>query len=193
MGAGATTQIREQQAADAPAVARVLAAAFADEPAVVGLEAALARRPDSTGFVAVADGEVVGHVRITRGWVDAPERAVDVMVLSPLSVAPARQRRGIGEALAARAVAEADARGAPAILLEGDPGYYSRLGWAPAADLGITPPSPRIPSAACQVVRLAGYEPWMRGPLVYADAFWEHDCVGLRGEDLARVRAALGE
>ncbi len=143
--------------------------------------------------MAVVDGEVVGHVRITRGWVDAPERAVEVMVLSPLSVAPARQRQGIGEALAARAVAEADDRGAPAILLEGDPGYYSRLGWGPAADLGITPPSPRIPAAACQVVRLAAYEPWMRGPLVYADTFWEHDCVGLRGEDLARVRAALGE
>ena len=142
----AQTHIRAQLPADAPAVARVLAEAFVDEPAVVGLEAALATRPDSAGFVAVVDGEVVGLVRITRGWVDAPERTVEVMVLSPLSVAPARQRQGIGEALAARAVAEADSRGAPAILLEGDPGYYARLGWGPAADLGAAQHPPSTPT-----------------------------------------------
>lgn len=184
--------IRPQEPFDASAVAVVLSAAFAGEPEVVTLEPALAARPDSAGFVAVADGEIIGHVRITRGWVDADEALVAVQVLSPLSVSPEHQGRGIGRALVARAIDEAAQRGAPAILLEGDPGYYSRLGWRPAAELGITPPSSRIPAAACQAVRLPAYEAWMRGRLVYADTFWEHDTVGLRGEDLANAVSRLG-
>ena len=31
-----------------------------------------------------------------------------------------------------------------------------------------------------------------RGRLVYADTFWEHDCVGLRGPRLVEVNEALG-
>ena len=176
--------IRDQRPGDAPAVQSVLASAFGDEPEVQGLEAALDQRSDSRGFVAEAAGEIVGHVRLTRGWVDAPDRLVTVLVLSPLSVAPARQREGIGRALVAHALDEAERDGAPAVFLEGDPAYYSRLGWRPAAEAGVTPPSERIPQAACQVITLGGYEPWMRGRLVYADTFWAHDCVGLRGEAL---------
>jgi len=184
--------IRAQSADDAAGVRRLLADAFAAEPEVVGLEEALAQRGDSHGFVAVVDGSIAGHVRLTRGWVDAPEALVSVLVLGPLSVAPALQGRGVGRSLVSFALAEAERLGAPAVLLEGDPGYYAHLGWRPASDLGITPPSDRIPAPACQAVALPAYEPWMRGRLVYADTFWEHDCVGLRGPRLDEVNEALG-
>jgi len=165
-------------------VEALLLDAFADEPEVAGLESALAARPDSIGFVAEIGGEVVGHVRLTRGWVDAPEALVSVLVLSPLSVRRDHQRQGLGRALVSHAIAEAERLGEPAVFLEGDPGYYSRLGWRPAVEIGVTAPSDRIPAPACQVVTLGSYEPWMRGRLVYADTFWAHDCVGLRGEAL---------
>lgn len=185
--------VRSQLPADAADVQRLLAMAFADEPEVVGLEAALAARADSRGFVAEVDRRIVGHVRLTRGWVDAPERLVTVQVLSPLSVEPARQRQGIGRMLVGHALGEAERMGAPAVFLEGDPGYYSRLGWRPAAELGVSAPSERIPAPGCQVVALPGYEPWIRGRLVYADTFWELDCVGLRGEVLTEARMALAD
>jgi putative acetyltransferase len=184
--------IRPALPADARDVQRLLIAAFADEPEVAGLETALAAREDSRSFVAEIDGGIVGHVRLTRGWVDAPERLVTVQVLSPLSVEPARQRQGIGRMLVAHALGEAERMGAPAVFLEGDPGYYSRLGWRPAAELGVSAPSERIPAPACQAVALSAYEPWMSGRLVYADTFWALDCVGLRGQMLAEARAALG-
>ena len=160
-------------------------------PEVVDLEEALAQRADSTGFVALVDGRAVGHVRLTRGWIDAEARLVEVLDLSPLSVAPEWQRRGIGRALVARAVAEAKRAGVPAVFLEGDPAYYVRLGWRSASELGVTPPSARIPEPAFQAVPLPGWEPSMRGALVYADTFWAFDCVGLRGDRLARARASL--
>ena len=188
-----TVAIRTQQPADAAAVGRVLGEAFFGEPEVIALEAALAARSDSVGFVAELDGRVVGHVRLTRSWIDADSSLVDVLVLSPLSVLPELQRRGIGAALVARAVEEAEARAAPAVFLEGSPRYYSRLGWRPAGELGVTPPSVRIPAPAFQAVRLSRWEDWMHGALVYAEPFWAHDCVGLRGERLAASRTPAHE
>ena len=148
-------------------------------------------RLDSFGFVAVVEGQIVGHVRVTRGWIDAELRLVDILVLSPLSVMPAFQRRGIGAALTRHAVEQADSMGAPAVFLEGSPEFYSRLGWQPAAELGVTPPSVRIPAPAFQAVRLGRWEDWMRGALVYAEPFWANDCVGLRGERLRATRERL--
>ncbi len=191
MSAPINTAIRRQVPADAVAISDVIGGAFEAEPEVVALEEALAQRSDSTGYVALVDDRVVGHVRLTRGWVDAEARLVEVLVLSPLSVAPEWQGRGIGRAVVAHAVEEARRAGVPAVFLEGDPAYYARLGWRPASELGVTPPSDRIPEPACQAIPLPGWEPSMGGALVYADTFWALDCVGLRGDRLARARSTL--
>jgi putative acetyltransferase len=184
--------VRPQEPADVDAVRDLLTRAFVREPNVVALEATLETRTDSFGFVAEHDGGVVGHVRLTRGWIDAERRLVEVLVLSPLSVAPERQRQGIGRRLCAYAVERAEALRAPAVFLEGSPRYYSRLGWRPATELGVTPPSVRIPPAAFQAVGLPGWEAWMSGALVYPEPFWSHDCVGLRGAALADARRPTG-
>ena len=140
------------------------------------------RRTGAARAELVADdaGRLAGHVLLSRGWIDAAPRLVEVLVLSPLAVAPAAQRRGVGGALVAAALATAAARSAPAVFLEGDPAYYARFGFAAARPLGFLPPSERIPDAGFQVHLLDGHEPWMTGPLVYPDAFWTMDCVGLR-------------
>jgi putative acetyltransferase len=135
---------------------------------------------DGLSMVAEDAGEVVGHVMLTRSLLDAPSRLVEVQVLSPLAVLPARQREGIGSALVRRALRLAAERSVPVVFLEGSPGYYSRLGFAPGAEQGFRKPSLRIPDPAFQAVRLPAYRPWMTGTLVYAEAFWRHDAVGLR-------------
>ena len=193
MNSAVDVAIRRQAPEDAAAVRDVVGRAFGAHDDVVDLEEALAQRADSSGFVALIGDQVVGHVRLTRGWIDAEERLVEVLVLSPLSVVPEWQRRGIGRTLVAHALAEAKRAGVPALFLEGDPAYYARLGWRPASELGVTPPSNRIPKPACQAVELRGWEPSMSGALVYADTFWAFDCVGLRGDRLARTRASLGD
>ena len=129
-----------------------------------------------------ARGErVVGHVHLSISWVDAPDRLIEVLTLSPLAVAPARQRQGIGAALVNGAVEAADELGVPVVFLEGNPAYYGRLGWRPAGVLGFGRPSVRIPAEAFQAVPLSTYDPaTMRGPVIYNDTFWSHDLVGLR-------------
>jgi len=184
--------VRRQRGDDAAAVRDVLTAAFADTGQVAGLAEALRARTDRQGsLVAVeqavdaGDDEgvdrVVGAVHLSISWVDAPTRLVEVLTLSPLAVAPAYQRRGVGAALAGAAVAAAGELQAPLVILEGDPRYYGRLGWRPASGLGFTRPSVRIPDAGFQVFPLASYDPaTMSGALVYNDTFWSLDFVGLR-------------
>jgi putative acetyltransferase len=131
-------------------------------------------------LIAEQDGQIVGHVMFTRSLLDAPRRLVEVHVLSPLAVMPDHHRRGIGSALVRRGLKVLADRAVPLVFLEGDPGYYSRFGFAPGCDLGFRKPSLRIPDAAFQAIRLPEYEQWMTGTLVYAEPFWRHDLVGRR-------------
>lgn len=181
MTTGEPSAVRTEAAADLDAVRSVVAAAFGAEP-VSELLDGLRRSTAWLGLSLVAEsaGEVVGHVSLTRGWVDAPRRLVEVLVLSPLSVRPDRQRRGIGGALVETALRAAAEHGEPLVFLEGSPRYYPRFGFVPGESLGFSAPSVRIPAPAFQVFPLPSYQAWMRGALVYPDVFWRHDAVGLR-------------
>jgi putative acetyltransferase len=131
-------------------------------------------------LVAAREGRVVAHALFSPGLLDAPDRLVGVQILGPVAVRPAVQGKGVGTALIGRGIASVGVIGAPAVFVEGDPGYYRRFGFVPAGPLGFRKPSLRIPDAAFQVITLAAYEPSMTGTLVYPQAFWHHDAVGLR-------------
>ena len=174
--------VRDLVRDDAGAVRQLLTAAFADDGRVADLAEALDARPDRPGVALVADvdGAPVGHVQLSRGWVDATPRLAEVLILSPLGVLPAYQRQGVGRALCAAAVQRAEHLGVPAVFLEGDPGYYAKLGWERSSTRGFSAPSTRIPEVGFQVVVLPAWQTWMTGPVVYNDTFWAADCVGLR-------------
>ncbi|WBB49468.1 N-acetyltransferase [Verrucosispora sp. WMMA2044] len=178
-------RLREELVADRDAVHELHRLAFGSHGEVVAalVQALRDDDPEALSLVAEEDDEVVGHVLFTRSLLDAPRRLVPVQVLSPLAVAPDRQRRGIGGALVTHGLRLLDERGVPAVFLEGDPRFYSRFGFAAGGDLGFRRPSLRIPAPAFQVARLSGYEPWMTGTFVYSDTFWQQDCVGLREDD----------
>ena len=177
--------VRGERHDDHDAVGRLHRQAFGDHGTVVARLVDALRHDDPAALSLVAEvaGEVVGHVMFTRSLLDAPRRLVPVQVLSPLAVLPAHQGRGVGSALVRRGLELLDARGVPAVFLEGDPAYYSRLGFRPGGGCGFRRPSLRIPDPAFQVFSLGTYEQWMTGTLVYPATFWEHDCVGLRDQE----------
>lgn len=180
-GTALRVTVRPERPEDVDAVQAVVAAAFGDEP-VADLLEDLRRNPAWLGLSLVAelDGDVVGHVSLTRAWVDDPSRVVEVLVLSPLSVRPDRQGQGLGSALVGAALDLAGDRDEPLVFLEGDPAYYSRMGFVAAGRLGFTAPSVRIPPQAFQVWTAPSYSGGVSGALVYPDVFWRHDAVGLR-------------
>ncbi len=177
-------EVRAERPEDLDSVMRLHEAAFGDQGERVGrlIEDLHASIPDALrlSLVASDDGQIVGNVTFSRGFIDAPARLLDVQVLSPLAVAASHRRQGIGAALVARGAEILAERGVPAIFLEGDPAYYSRLGFEPAIPRGFGKPSVRIPDAGFQVLLTPAHEPWMTGALVYAEAFWRYDLVGLR-------------
>ncbi len=168
--------VREEQTGDVASVARVHREAFADRgAAIVALVDDLRERVKGEGglsLVAETDAGVVGHAMFSSGWLDAPARLVPVQILGPVGVRPAFQRHGNGSRLIASGLEMLASRGVPAVFLEGDPGYYGRLGFRPAGPLGFRKPSVRIPDAAFQVRTLPAHEAWMTGALVYPEAFW---------------------
>lgn len=173
------TPVRPARASDAAAIRDVTTRAF-DDAYVADLVDALAAGPARISLVAEADDSVVGHTMLSRGWIDAERELVETLVLSPLSVAPDHQRHGIGGDLVRAALAAAREAGATAVFLEGSWDYYSRFGFEAGVSRGFVPPSVRIPERAFQVVVLPAWEPWMTGALVYPEAFWAADLVGLR-------------
>jgi len=82
---------------------------------------------------ATADQRVLGHVMAAVG--DLAGRPA--LGIAPLSVAPVRQRQGIGSALMREVLDRAEAGGWSMALLLGDPAYYTRFGFEPAVALGI--------------------------------------------------------
>ena len=126
-------------------------------------------------LVCVTDGEIVGHVMISGATVrhQTGERAI--VMLSPLTVDPAHQRRGIGAALVSQVSELADQRNEPVIVLEGNPAYYGRFGFEHSLAHGLTIHLPDwAPPEAARVKLLSSYEdndPTLRGEVIYPPAF----------------------
>ncbi|WP_328332132.1 N-acetyltransferase [Kribbella sp. NBC_00382] len=179
--------IREELPGDGQVVRGIHLQAFGDHGLVVAdMVDALRDTTTAAGrlsLVAEQDVQVVGHVMFTSGLLDADRRLVEVYVLSPLAVMAEFHRRGIGAALVRYGLGILAEKAVPLVWLEGDPRYYMRFGFMPGDGRGFRKPSLRIPDDAFQVITLPAYEPWMTGTLVYPDAFWRYDAVGLRSPE----------
>jgi putative acetyltransferase len=120
-GAGETVRFRSERDGERAAVRAIVEDAFGD-PWVEGLVDALRASPDwidGMSFVAETHVGLVGHILFTRSLLDAPPRLVDVLVLSPVSVATAHQGRGIGSGLVRHGLEQVARRPEPLVFLEG--------------------------------------------------------------------------
>ena len=89
-------------------------------------------------LVAEADGKIVGSAICMKGLVKRSDgTTVVVLSLGPLSVLPEYQRKGVGAKLIQRTREIAQELGYRAILLCGDPDYYTRQGFVPAQQYDI--------------------------------------------------------
>ncbi|GGI85647.1 N-acetyltransferase [Pseudarthrobacter scleromae] len=171
--------VRSEAPEDRKAILAVTAGAFAVSPAtglkvegepvevrvLRGLFGSKDYLPEFS-VVAVLDGEVVGHVISTRGWVGGH----GLLGLGPLGVTPRHQRHGIGSALMKETIQRANAAGESGIALLGSPGYYSRFGFVPATSLGVLPPDDAW-GDYFQLLPLALWPGGVHGTFRYAEPF----------------------
>jgi len=174
--------IRNARPADTATVRDLLTEAFGDDGRVADLAQALEARPDrpAPALVAAIDEQPVGYVQLSPGWVDTRTNSWTCSSSARSGSLPTISAAASAGHCATRPSHRSRELDAPAVFLEGDPGYYARLGWQRASAHGFTAPSARIPDAAFQVMLLPTWKPWMTGRLVYNDTFWALDCVGLR-------------
>jgi putative acetyltransferase len=169
-------RVRAERSADVTDIREVVAEAYASEgqpdPPEVGLVEAL-RGSDAwlpeLSIVAEADARVVGYALLTR--VTVGDEAQPALALGPVAVRPIHQRLGYGTAVvraALDAAAELDER---LVLVLGDPSFYGRFGFEPAARFGVTS---RWPGARYQALTLPAYgsgEHAPRGAVRYPPAW----------------------
>ena len=166
--------IRVERPEDVAEVDEVIRAAFGDHGDRVATFADRIRASEEAvpgySLLAADDSGVVGHVMVS--WVGIEGAARDrILVLTPMSVRPDRQRRGIGSALVRAVLQAVEDDGEPAVLLEGIPGFYPRFGFERASPLGFVAPSPTIPDEAFMVRRFATFTPDLAGRVVYPPAY----------------------
>ena len=161
--------VRPERAEDEHELAALIDAAFGDTETSVftaRIRASPGYVPELT-FVADDDGDLVGFTMLS--YVTAGD--AEVLILTPMAVRPDRQRAGVGKQVVRAAIAAADARREPVVLVEGVPSYYPQFGFRSASELGFERPDPRIPEAAWLALPLAAYEPSVAGRVAYPDFF----------------------
>ena len=166
--------IRPEQPGDFKAIAEVVRDAFGDHgPAVARLvEEVRASEHYIPGLalVAVDESGVIGHVMLSWTAVEGGTRD-RVLMLSPMSVRPDRQRSGCRQPPDRARARPRRGAGEPLVILEGIPDYYPRFGFERAGALGFQPPREGIPDEAFMVKRFPGYDAAMAGRIVYPPAF----------------------
>lgn len=160
--------IRDECPGDAAAIAQVIEQAFdghahsdGTEPDIV--ERLRRERVPAISLVGENDGAIIGHIALspvtisdgTTGWFG----------LGPLSVAPDRQKEGIGSALCRHGLRRIRDAGAMGCVVHGPPSFYARFGFACDPQLVF----PGVPAEYFQRLRFAGPTP--QGEVRYCAAF----------------------
>jgi putative acetyltransferase len=160
--------IRPETPADRDAVRRVHALAFGRAAEADLVDAMRDAGELACSLVALRDQAVVGHVAFSRARLD---HGAPVLALAPLGVLPDERRQGFGSALVREGLRLAEATDAALVVVLGDPAFYARFGFAPAAGYRVRAPFPVDSAEAWRAYRLPAWTPGAHGTVVYGAAF----------------------
>lgn len=104
-------------------------------------------------IVAEFDGNIVGHVLITKLKINTETTSFDSLALAPISVLPEYQGIGIGSQLMVASHKRAKKMGYKSIVLLGHEHYYPKFGYKPADQFAISLPFD-VPKENCMAVEL---------------------------------------
>jgi putative acetyltransferase len=124
--------IRSETDADVSAISEVTIAAFktleiSNHTEQFVIKALRAAKALAISLVAEMDGRVIGHIAFSPVTISDGTR--DWYGLGPVSVLPAYQRQGIGEALIREGPSRLKDMNAQGCCLVGHPGYYRKFGF----------------------------------------------------------------
>jgi predicted N-acetyltransferase YhbS len=134
-------------------------------------------------FVAELGGTLVGNIMYTKAKIVGDDAAeYPVLSFGPISVLPEVQGRGVGGKLIRHTLSLAKEMGHTAVLIYGDPDYYSRFGFVPAEQYRIGTRYNTY-AAALQAIELAPGALAGKAGLFYEDSAYEIDEEEAQGFD----------
>ncbi|NTU42096.1 MAG: N-acetyltransferase [Nitrospirales bacterium] len=141
-------KVRKERWWDCRRVSLVVKKAFEGKSYSNGKEAAfVARMRTSSSFipelslVAEVDNKVVGHLLFSPIGIRSDRELIPSLALAPVAVLPGLQGKGVGSALVRAGLERAKELGFSSVIVLGEPAFYFRFGFKPAALWGIEPPA----------------------------------------------------
>ncbi|MFN2308458.1 MAG: GNAT family N-acetyltransferase [Gammaproteobacteria bacterium] len=89
-------------------------------------------------LVAEIGGRIVGHLLLSKVKLPRDGTNLTLLGLGPMSVVPSQSHRGIGSVLIQAAIGRARDMRYTAIVVAGQPEYYARFAFQPAATWGLS-------------------------------------------------------
>lgn|SRR5512134_1461378 len=131
--------IRPASLEDAAAIRRVHVTAFPTAAEADVVERLRASGKAVIELVALDGDSIVGHIVFSPVALRPRAGAVG-LGLAPLAVLPDHEKHGVGRRLIQNGLAECHRWGAGFVVVIGDPPYYTRFGFEPAAKHGLRSP-----------------------------------------------------
>ncbi|MCC7376741.1 MAG: N-acetyltransferase [Verrucomicrobiales bacterium] len=133
-----TPDIRPEAPEDLHAIRSLLLAAFPSDAEAAVVDDLRSANALPVSLVAFDSDQTVGHIGFSPVTLrPQPHNPCMVLGLAPLCVAPDAQRRGIGSALVAAGLRACAGIRCDAVVVLGDPVFYRRFGFRPAAAQGL--------------------------------------------------------
>ena len=164
--------IRTETVDDIEAVRQIHLQAFGRATEADIVDALRHKQAAVLSLVATRRGEVVGHAFFTRVIITRDSGHERGVGLAPLAVRPDQQRTGLGTDLVRYAIAALKNRRHGVLVVLGDPAYYRRFGFQPAARFGLRCEFP-APPEAFMAMPLDSYWCGGSGLVRYAKPFHE--------------------
>lgn len=160
--------IRSERESDVEAIFEVTRRAFENHPVSRQTEQFIVNALRAAGamtisLVAEKDGAVAGHIAFSPVTISDGSR--DWYMLGPVSVLPALQRQGIGQALVREGLSQLKTLGARGCVLVGPPEYYNRFGFESVPGLTVE----GVPQQYC--LALAFGPKQAQGTITHHEAF----------------------
>ncbi|MGB0930007.1 MAG: GNAT family N-acetyltransferase [Chitinophagales bacterium] len=171
--------IRQEIPSDYPAVFNIVEAAFKTLEVSDQTEHFLVERLRKSesfipelSLIAEKEGEIVGHILLTKIKINKDHESFDSLTLAPVSVKPDFQNQGIGGQLILAAHKIAKELGYKSVVLLGHAHYYPRFGYEWTSKYGIELPF-KAAEQNCMIVELVeGGLKGVSGVVEYDKAFY---------------------
>lgn len=120
--------IRPARAEDADAIIALNDAAFGTKDEARIVSQLLANGDSLASLIAHNDREILGHIQFFRILINGNDTGAG---LGPMSVAPERQKSGIGRGLIKLGMTMMEGQGRELVFVLGHPDYYPKFGFSP--------------------------------------------------------------